>query len=360
MTHQTITKPVAELNPDPKNPRLVERPGDDDRDSLIQRTWSMYHTAEICQSILDGLYIAPEPMLGLLEPDDSITVVDGNRRLTALTVAHDPETWRALSAHQHLETHTGPLDAEATADVVILDSWDEIHRYRVRRHKNTSRSWNAYVAAHDQRRMVRENKPHSEIVNTYDYPTQGAGSRRINTHILALNLTEQLQGMRPNPGGYPRSVRLNVDFNRLHMAIQMPNIAEALGLGDPGRDAPDSRPLTPRYEANGLVLATLLWGDPKGRDQRHPKVATEEDIKTLGDIYSSLEEVQKLLDWPNHSIRSASNRLKDHHEMWDVKRQLAVLHSISLESLKGLKDARPDLVPRPGTIQVGHTTLHRP
>ena len=94
---------------------------------------------------------------------------------------------------------------------MILDSWDEIHRYRVRRHKNTSRSWNAYVAAHDQRRMVRENKPHSEIVNTYDYPTQGAGSRRINTHILALNLTEQLQGMRPNPGGYPRSVRLNMD-----------------------------------------------------------------------------------------------------------------------------------------------------
>ena len=357
MTHQLLTKPIGELHPDPRNPRLIERPGEHDRESLIHRIWSLYHTPEICRAILDGLYIAPEPMLGLLDSDGHITVVDGNRRLAALTVAHDPAAWRAVKAHEELNNHTHPIKGTPSADVLILDSWDEIHRYRIRRQRNTSRHWNSYVTAHDQRRMMLEGKPTSEIVQTYDYPTLGVGTQRVNTLILALNLTEQLQALRPNQKTHRRDYRRNVDFNRLHVAIQGPNIAQSLGLQDPDKYTPNQKPLKANSESNGLTLATLLWGDTEDERHRQPKVATEHDITQLEDIYADPGEVQKLIEWHHHSIRQASNRLKGHHEMWDVKRQLELLHSVSLSNLKDLKDEGPDLVPYPGDLNVAHTTF---
>jgi len=113
--------PLAQLRLDPMNPRLPEEVQGGSQSALAEYISQAYEALSVATSIAEHGYFESEPLIAVPEGDE-FTVVEGNRRLTALLGLMDPQM------RAHLESPTlwtqAAQDAEAKgtlpSDVPVL------------------------------------------------------------------------------------------------------------------------------------------------------------------------------------------------------------------------------------------------
>src|SRR6266576_5920537 len=97
---------VNDLLLDDQNPRLPEHFKSNTQKTLLQWMANEYNTVEVAKSIAEHGYFDSEPMIAL-KSGHKYTVVEGNRRLTALKLLlHD--------------------DLRESLDLEELDDWEEL------------------------------------------------------------------------------------------------------------------------------------------------------------------------------------------------------------------------------------------
>ena len=347
MIAATKTVPVDLLEFDARNPRLIHRPKNSDRLTTIKRHLESPATVQLCNDIMEDCYVAPEPLLAI-ETEGRITVVDGNRRLAALIITHDQAVWDQVNASIYCRNITKPLNAVAEATVVIMDSWDEIHRLRIRKHRATRSTWSSLATAHDHRRMLLAGYTYEDIGKFYNFGKLHRSSARTAEMVCALNLLEQLNAGQPEPWDQPDQ------YHNLLQAVRMHYIRARLGIEDPTSYAPDQKPL----DDEGLARAAVLMAQLCGTNSVQPKIRndTERDIEYLDEIYGDPDARQRLEQYPFETVRSVRNRMRGHEDLWEVKRSLEILQGMAVRELKELKDSGPELIPNPGSIHIAHST----
>ena len=80
--------PVARLLLDTENPRLPERLHGESQSEILRFLFEKGALEEIAQSYLDNGFFEHEPLIVIWSEGDKFTVVEGNRRLSALKILH--------------------------------------------------------------------------------------------------------------------------------------------------------------------------------------------------------------------------------------------------------------------------------
>ena len=190
---ELVTESIHKLEFDNRNPRLVEMYDNDNdaAESKIEIITSHHKTIDIVQDIIDGYYVAPEPMLGLIE-NDGITVVDGNRRLAALAITHDSDLWSIVSKRSLVKDAKSPEGRiEHKVDVLLYDSWDEIHKIKIRKHRTNGSLWGGLAQSYDMRRMLLEGKTCEDVRDIYNV-SRFWHNTRIMEMVNAINVFDQI------------------------------------------------------------------------------------------------------------------------------------------------------------------------
>ena len=97
---------ITHLRLDPQNPRLPTELSREAEDEILK--WMVLHgsVTDIMRSIGEQGYFTGEPLLVVKITELSYTVVEGNRRLAALKLLHDPELTEIKHGQQLLMMHT--------------------------------------------------------------------------------------------------------------------------------------------------------------------------------------------------------------------------------------------------------------
>ena len=358
MTGTSTRASINRLRLDAANPRLAELSGDNSQDGIIMRLWKHAQTKNLVRDILGGRYIAPPAMLGVEEPDGIITVVDGNRRLAAVHISHNRAKWEAAGikpeseVKTHTEAETSTLQENREQDVLLFNSWDEAHAVQVRKHRHSSGHWSGYASALDFRRMLQAGSTHGEIGEIYSVGGTSLTKNRIDHMVNSLEILEHVNRRTQHPWNQP------YQFVRLLKALEMPNIAMRLGISAQETQKPRAGWKLDEEQTKAVItLMTILSGNEEHKDKRHGKVTSDADIAQLNDVYENDAAIEQLLSKKGRSIGSVRNRMRGHRDMWEIKKDLEIIHATACKEMKTLKEQCPRLVTHAADLHVGHTSF---
>lgn len=310
--------PVEQLHLDPENPRLPlsMRGGDDD----VIIDWLLRHAniVELMNSIAETGYFPGEPLL-VSKAGDSFTVVEGNRRFSAVLLLRDPAR---AGLKKRAVTAASERKRERYDEIpaVIFDHRSEILEYLGYRHITGVQDWNSLEKARYLKQLV-DNMPDLEPAERYRAAARKIGSRSDYVERLLTGLRVQhvieVQGY----WGIPQPEASETNFSVLTTALSYENIAEWVGL-DEGWDP----------EAEGLNLENLQKLTRWIFDKRggHSRLGESRNLKLLNQVVSHpaalrafederpLQDAARLAAEPLAIFRSAladaSTRLREAQE----------------------------------------------
>ena len=140
--------PLEKLRLDPENPRLPTSLHYAKTDAVFDYMLSGEGIPELMESIAQSGYFAAEPLLVIRDKDsDSYTVVEGNRRLSALILLKDPSkaTQRNKSINEIYSNRR--FDAPQEIPVVIYESRKDVLDCLGYRHITGIKSWGSLEKA---------------------------------------------------------------------------------------------------------------------------------------------------------------------------------------------------------------------
>ena len=263
MTYQLLDLPVEQLRLDPRNPRLWEYEPTEDQDTIAKALQDESYLDDLMKDMAQGVYSVAPPALLALEEESGLTVVDGNRRLLSIRLLTEPDFAKSIARKPAPEIDEDTAQAlRKVACVVVMDSWEEIHRVRVRQQSPSGSSkWRTIIHAHDFRRMLRNGDSPADLYRLHP--------RLVFEWVNALNFLEQVNSVAKAP--WDRTYQ----FHMLVKGLAQPAIREKLGLRDPESYKPDQKPLGSKKIGLGLGLMLHLYGPmerelytcvPKGLD----------------------------------------------------------------------------------------------
>ena len=268
MTYQLLDLPVEQLRLDPRNPRLWEYEPTEDQDTIAKALQDDSYLDDLMKDMAQGVYNVAPPALLALEEEGGLTVVDGNRRLLSVRLLTEPDFAKRVVRKPVPEIDEDTAQAlRKIACVVVMDSWEEIHRVRVRQQSATNSKWRTLIHAHDFRRMLRNGDSPADLYRLHP--------RTVSEWVNALNFLEQVNSAAKEPWDK------TYQFPILVKGLAQPAIRERLGLRDPESYKPDQKPLGSKKMALGLEFMLHLYGPMEKGKHISPKVRSEHDLPYL-------------------------------------------------------------------------------
>ena len=132
--------PVAHLLLDTENPRLPERFHGESQSAILRFLFEKGALEEIAQSYLDNGFFEHEPLIVVRKEGETYTVVEGNRRLSALKILHSSPESDELefigldpSAEQLLSLNEVPC--------FLASNREQVHAFTGFRHIGGIKTW---------------------------------------------------------------------------------------------------------------------------------------------------------------------------------------------------------------------------
>jgi hypothetical protein len=140
--------PVEQLRLDPENPRLPEDLQGAEQPELLRYLWDNGVLNELIESFADNGFFEHEPLIGTAH-DDTVVILEGNRRLASLMVLLGLEAARDQDLEPRLEQPLArPRRAElAQVPVYVVADREEVHKYLGFRHIGGIKTWSAEAKA---------------------------------------------------------------------------------------------------------------------------------------------------------------------------------------------------------------------
>ena len=317
MKPETTTKvPVERLRLDRGNPRLVGEGADASDEWIIARLYRSAELDELLQSISENGYLDIEPLVVLPESDgETLTVLEGNRRLATLRLLREPELVSRIASRDKLRITVPEVEENVRTTFDRVSVYPVASRERARafigfKHINGPAKWDAYAKARFAADWYRAAQ--SEGVGLEQIAT-AIGDRHdtVKRMVSAIYVLEQARenGLFEIEDRHTRKF----NFSHLYTALSRSQYMEYLGL-EAAWARHDPRPDQVPGEKIDRLKQVLVWIYGSKTDGVEPVVRTQNpDIKRLGEVLANAEgrhvlEQGRSLDEAHASTESADTR----------------------------------------------------
>ena len=298
----TVTKvPVERLVLDRLNPRLFPTSAEADEVEIIARLYRSEDLSELLQSIAANGYLEIEPLI-VLEENENLTVLEGNRRLAAIRLFEKRDLARQILQRMRLKiTIPGfPAKFHSTirkVSVYRVDSREEARPFIGFKHINGAAKWESYAKAKFAADWYRKEGTSLSAIATKIGDRHDTIKRMVNA-IYVLEQAEDAEVFHLSDRSNPR-----FSFSHLYSALSRASYMRFLGLEEAwSRYDPEENPVAQEKLGNlGEVLKWLYGSQDENID---PVIQSQNpDIRRLGEVLESPEGLQILRT--THSLGEA-------------------------------------------------------
>lgn len=220
--------PVADLSLDPHNPRLPKSMGNKSEKEIINFLLSDASLIELMLAIGKNGFFEGEQLLVIPEGNKYL-VIEGNRRLSAVKLLHNPElgeVYKSKIAQVIAESEHKPIEIPC----LIFDSKDEILKYLGYRHITGIKSWKLLEKARYLAKLKNDYFPDNTINSASREIAKMIGSRRdyVVRVLAGYQLYEVID--RNNFYNIKGIDDTNFYFNYLADSLSRSNISDFLGV----------------------------------------------------------------------------------------------------------------------------------
>lgn len=268
--------PVADLNLDAGNPRLVQIVGENEtvtQERLAVMLWREMAVDEIAYSIAENGYFAHEPLFATREAG-KLVVIEGNRRLAAVRILLDDSLRKRLKATD-LPNLSAAKRAKLQELPVIEASRKELWQYVGFKHVNGPQTWESFAKA------TYIAWVHNTLHIPLDQIAAQIGDRHTTVRRMYRSMMVLKQAEEASEFRMEDRARRHFSFSHLYTGLDYPGIQGFLGIA--GGEASEKAPI-PRKRLPQLgELLTWLYGS-KSREVQPLVTSQNPDLRRLDDI----------------------------------------------------------------------------
>lgn len=278
----THSIPLNQLNLDARNPRFgIEKGLRPNQTDILDFIVDNFGVEDVISSLAYNGYFAAEPIIARREADGSLTVVEGNRRLSACLIlaGSDRAKNQKSKAAEYLNKSKITWTEKTEIPVHVVEHDDKeslrLHAYLGVRHIMSAKAWDSYAKA----AWIDEVTSSKEMTLDEIAQVTGDKNRTIQRLIEGYNFINQLisdglfspkNSLRKGRGSNP-----DFPFSWVYTILDYSPAREWLGLT--GNDPTNKRPIKKNKTADSAALVTYMYGDKsKGR------IAAIKDSRQLG------------------------------------------------------------------------------
>jgi len=273
---------------DAENPRLAELgilPGASQFE-LLKALWDEMAVEEVAMSIAYSGYFEHEPLFVEERPDGKYTVIEGNRRLAAVTLLVDDAQKKKVKATK-LPAISPERIAELATLPVIVTTREESWRYLGFKHVNGPATWGSYAKA----------QYIAHVHNNYKIPLEdiaaqiGDGNSTVLRMYKGLMIVEQAEKARVFARADIAKNRFH--FNYIYTGMDYPGITNFLGLRTKGTTPEKPVPASKVKNLGDL----MLWLYGRDSSETDSLIRSQNpDLKTLDTVLLNETGVKALRD----------------------------------------------------------------
>lgn len=253
--------PVGLLHFDRANPRFTpdKRPNDESDAAVIEYLDRTADLGELIQSIASSGYVDIEPLI-VIERDDLLIVLEGNRRLAALKCLLDPAL--AKEANVSVPVVDPALSPSLQAVTAFkVDREDEARNLIGFKHINGPQGWDAYAKALYAAKWLDDEVAKGDQGLSLNEIASRMGDKhdtlyRIVSAVYVLQQAEENDLFRVED-----RAKKNFHFSHLYTALTYSEYRDFLGLPKADRSAnPQRNPVSPDYYPQLKMVLIWLYG----------------------------------------------------------------------------------------------------
>ena len=284
---------ISHLELDRDNPRLSEfgiNEHSSQRD-ILEILWDEMDVKELMHSIVSSGFWEYEPLIAQnpLQGSSAFIVLEGNRRLGAVKLIHDPTLIeRKIPDYiaTQIEATPNVLDETLELPVIRVHNREEAWKFIGFKHVNGPVKWGSYAKA----------KYIAEVHNTYAIPLSDIAYQIGDTNYTVQKL---YQGLMVLEQAYrarvysPDDIQANrIYFSHLYTGLQREGIRSYLSIKGAEEESQDPVPSNRLGELGQLL--EWLYGSKKNNTQ--PIVRTQNpDLRILDKVLQSREALAALV-----------------------------------------------------------------
>ena len=288
---KTTKVPIDRLRLDRRNPRLIGQAESASEASIIARLYRAAELEELLQSISANGYLDIEPLVVMREPDeDTLLVLEGNRRLAAIRLLRDPTLAGRIESSEKPRIAVPPIaeSLRSTLDqvsVYLVESRERARSFIGFKHINGPAKWDAYAKARFAADWYKDRPDGTSLEDI----AKAIGDRHdtIKRMVSAIYVLDQAR----DNGLFDVEDRHTAKFNFSHLytALSRSQYMEHLGLETTwAKYDPTPDPVLPDKRKD--LRKVLIWIYGSKKDDKRPVVQSQNpDIKRLGEVLANTE-----------------------------------------------------------------------
>ena len=303
---------VDYLRLDSKNPRLLGKSADANESQIVAHLYRAEDLSELLESIAANGYLDIEPLIVLAE-NDSLIVLEGNRRLAAIRLFRDSHLVQTVREESQIkitipsisEQHMETLDR---VSVYRVQSREDARSFVGFKHINGAARWDSYAKAKFAADWYRSNQA------TLDDIAKQIGDRHatIKRMVSAIYVLEQAKEC--GVFSIDDRVRTQFSFSHLYTALSRGPYMKYLGL-EPNWTSFEPKPNPIPPENIDQLTEVLHWIYGSKEHEIDPVVRSQNpDIRRLAEILENnaallVLRASKSLDEAHDSVLPADHKL---------------------------------------------------
>lgn len=283
---EVINVELTKLKLDHQNPRLSEFGINEKskQEEILEILWDEMAVNELIYSIVSNGFWDYEPLTIMKIPDsDAFIVVEGNRRLAAVMLIHNPNLIkRTLPKHllDKIGAYPSLLVETKTIPSIIINDRNEAWRFIGFKHVNGPAKWGSFAKA----------KYIAEIHNVYGIALNDIAYQIGDTNNTVQKLYQGLmvldQANRVKVYRYDDIQATRIYFSHLYTGLQREGIRTFLKIKNAEEESPNPVP-EDKFKELGQLLE-WLYGSKRNNTQ--PIIKSQNpDLKYLDEVLQSKE-----------------------------------------------------------------------
>jgi DNA-binding transcriptional MerR regulator len=268
-----------------QNPRLVEFgiTKSSKEEEILEILWDEMAVNELMYSIVLNGFWTYEPLI-VVKNGDKYVAVEGNRRLAAVKLIHNPRGVK-IPLHISKSITDNLLKQTSTLPCLEVENKEESWRFIGFKHVNGPAKWGSFAKA----------KYIAEIHNDYNVPINDIAYQIGDTHNTAQKLYQGLMVLEQAESNkvYNRKdvQSSRIYFSHLYTGLQREGIRSYLDIKAAEDESPTPVPNEKIKELGQLL--EWLWGSKKNDTQ--PLIKSQNpDLKHLDEALQSKESIAAL------------------------------------------------------------------
>lgn len=289
---RVVPVPVEQLALDRRNPRMLSVDDDMTDEDMIVELYRGEDLSELLQSIAANGYLDIEPLI-VLEEDQRLTVLEGNRRLAAIRLFREQELATRIAEQKRVRITIPDFPEEYRTTLEQVSVYRVANREEARsfigfKHINGAAKWESYAKAKFAADWYR-----SGGVSLLEIASRiGDKHDTVKRMVNAIYVLEQAQ--RAEVFSVDDRVSPRFNFSHLYTALSRAPYMRFLGL-DAAWSSYDPTPDPVPDEGVDRLSEILRWMYGSKEESVEPVVQSQNpDIKNLGEVLTSAEGLSVL------------------------------------------------------------------